>query len=191
MLLGEHGEDEVVVRDRQEALLPLGALHEPLAPEAAGPDRDPRLDLLVAGAERIARRVDERQDAALLVVLQGDVPHHRRGDDRHGEQDAGHLEPHARDKRHRQQHGHQRGGGPQIRLPRDEHQRERRERAADGQVAGVRGPAPAVAEQLGEDEGEADLHELGRLQVEEGQRNPAPSAAAHDSEEQHVHEQQR
>jgi len=48
----------------------------------------------------------------------------------------------------------------------------------------------AVAEQLGQYEREPELHELGGLQVEQGQRDPAPAAAAHHAEDQHVHQQQ-
>ena len=50
LLLREDRKDEVVVGNRQELVLPLRALHEPFALEAAGPDRDPGLDLLVSRA---------------------------------------------------------------------------------------------------------------------------------------------
>src|SRR3990172_7053396 len=48
-LLGEHGEDEVGVLLRQEIQLSLRALHEALAGNAAGADRDFRLEDMIAG----------------------------------------------------------------------------------------------------------------------------------------------
>src|SRR6185436_11399862 len=68
-LLREHGEDEVVVRDRQELVLALRALHEPLAAQPARANRDPGLNWLIPGAARILLRVDEDHDAGFLIVL--------------------------------------------------------------------------------------------------------------------------
>ena len=86
-LLREHGEDEVGVARRQVAELRLASLHEAAAHEPARAHRDLRLDLLVAGAARVERGVEEGVDARLLVVLEhrpGEPgrEHERRGEHR-------------------------------------------------------------------------------------------------------------
>src|SRR5258706_11227049 len=63
LLLGQHREDEIVVGHGQKPELPLRALHETFAGEAPRTDGDARLDLLVAGAFRILRRIEERRDS--------------------------------------------------------------------------------------------------------------------------------
>ena len=62
----------------QEPQLALRPLLEALARQAPGPDRDARLDLLVAGAFRILRRVEKRRNPRFLIVLERELPRDRR-----------------------------------------------------------------------------------------------------------------
>ena len=80
LLLGKHREDEIVVGNGQEIVLPLRALHEPFAvrPPIHG---DPRLPLLIAVALGIQLRIDERRDPRLLIVLEREPPGDRRHED--------------------------------------------------------------------------------------------------------------
>ena len=48
----------------------LRALQPALADDAARTDRDGRLYGVIAGTERVLRRVEQRQDALALVVVQ-------------------------------------------------------------------------------------------------------------------------
>ena len=79
-------------RNRQELVLPLRALHEPFALEAAGPDGDPGLNLLVARARARPSRDRGTFDAGLLVILERHFPRDRRQQHR-GDRDDG-DEPH-------------------------------------------------------------------------------------------------
>ena len=63
--------------------------------------------------------------------------------------------------------------------------------AGDQQVAGRRRAAAVLAEELGQHQRDADLRELGGLEVEGSQRNPAAGAAGRRAEEQHVDEQRQ
>ncbi len=69
-LLGEHREDEVGVLLGQEVELVLRAVQVALAAEHARADGDLRLDDVVAGAERVGLRIEEGQQALLLVRLE-------------------------------------------------------------------------------------------------------------------------
>ena len=82
-LLADHGEDEVGRALGQELELRLAAVHPALAEHAARADRDLRLDDVIAGAERVALRVEQRQHALALVVVH-EVPgdRHRRAEHR-------------------------------------------------------------------------------------------------------------
>ena len=62
LLLRKDREDEIVVGNRQELVLTLRALPEALPLEAAGANRDPRLNLLIAAPARILFGIDERLD---------------------------------------------------------------------------------------------------------------------------------
>src|SRR5438067_41746 len=68
LLFGKDREDEIVVRDRQELVLPLRALPESLAGQSARANRDARLDRLIAGAAWILLGIDEHLDARALVI---------------------------------------------------------------------------------------------------------------------------
>ena len=65
---------------------PCVPCHEALAPHAAGADGDAGLNLLVAGAPAVLRRIEEGGDALALIILQRELPGDRRrehGDDQH------------------------------------------------------------------------------------------------------------
>ena len=69
-LLREHGEDEIGVPLGDELQVRLRAVQPALAGDAARAHRDGGLDGVVARAQRILRRVDQREDAPALVVVQ-------------------------------------------------------------------------------------------------------------------------
>ena len=69
-LFADHREDEVRRALGQEFELRLAAVHPALAEHAAGADGDLRLDDVIAGAERIGLRIEEREHALALVVVQ-------------------------------------------------------------------------------------------------------------------------
>ena len=81
------GEDEIGGALGQELQLRLAAVEIALAEHAAGADRDLRLDDVIAAAERIALRVEERQHALPLIVVQQELPRAVR--DRHEQADDG------------------------------------------------------------------------------------------------------
>ncbi len=83
----------------------------------------------------------------------------------------------------------QRDRRAEIRLPRDDEERDGGQRAGDQQIAARDRAAAALAEELGEHQRDRRLGELRRLQVERPEVDPAPRSAAHDAEEQHVDEQ--
>ena len=73
---------------RQEAELALRTGAESLSGETAGADRDLRLPYLIARAEHVRLRIQERSDALLLVVLEKKPPRTgHRGKDQHGGRD--------------------------------------------------------------------------------------------------------
>src|SRR3546814_8541644 len=64
------GEDEVGMPLRQIIQMALRALEEALAENSSGSDGDLRLADVIASAQRIAFRVEEDEDAVLLVIVQ-------------------------------------------------------------------------------------------------------------------------
>ena len=87
-LLADDGEDEVGVLRRQEREALLRALREALAEQPPGADRDLRLDHVVARLARVDVRVEE-DEQALLLVRREPLPEDRRD---HAEHDVGHGE---------------------------------------------------------------------------------------------------
>src|SRR3546814_2144432 len=84
-LLRQHGEDEIGLLFRQEVQVALSALHEAFAGEGAGAEADHRLQRVIAGAQRVVLRIEERQHSVLLVVVQelpDDRPRCQPGGDR-------------------------------------------------------------------------------------------------------------
>jgi hypothetical protein len=71
-----------VCRSGNELELGLGAGFPALAEDAAGADGDGGLDDVEALAQRILLRIEQRQDAIALVVVQQVPGQRRRGDGR-------------------------------------------------------------------------------------------------------------
>ena len=102
----------------------LGALPEPLARQAAGPDRDLGLNLLIAGAARVLRRIEERLDALLLVVLQPVLPDRpARAARRRARRSTSQRIAQAGEVGDAEEHRQQRRGRAEVRLLRDEQER--------------------------------------------------------------------
>ena len=76
-LLPEHREDEVGVLLREEIEVRLRAVEPALADHASRTERDRGLRGVVARAQRIARGIEEREDALALVAVQV-LQHERR-----------------------------------------------------------------------------------------------------------------
>ncbi|MNH40181.1 hypothetical protein D3C79_1014640 [compost metagenome] len=62
---------------RQKLQLRLGAMQPTLAGQAAGTDSDFRLNDVVAGAERIAFRIEQHHHAVALIAVHQEEPQHR------------------------------------------------------------------------------------------------------------------
>ena len=161
---------------------------EALPGEPSGSNGNARLDLLVTGAFRILRRIDERRDARFLIVLEHELPRDRRREEETDTQYAEHAHRHAGEIGHGEEHGHQGYGRAQIRLLRNQREGNEGQPAADCEVH-PRRRAAILAEELGEHQGDSHLSELGRLKVDEFQENPAARAHLHMAEKQDVDEQ--
>ena len=156
----------------------LGALHETFAEQAARAQGDLRLDDVIAGAERIAFRVEVGLDALLLIIMH-EAPGHwprpapqRQHHDEHPDAHAGQEEDGAagQNQHHRRAHV----GLLQHQGRRHQHQQQgddQQQRAAD--VLRVH-----AVEITGQRERERDLHDLGRLQLDEAEVDPALRAQA-------------
>src|SRR5690606_9384415 len=68
-LLREHRKDEVGLSLRQEVEVALSTFEKSLAEDTSRPKGDLGLHDVVAGAERIGRRVEEHEHSASLVVV--------------------------------------------------------------------------------------------------------------------------
>ena len=176
------------MRDGEKPQLALRPLLEPFAGQPSGSHGDARLNLLIAGALGILGGAEKRRDAAFLVVLEREPPHDGRREEETEKQEAENAEPHAGQIGDRQEHRHQRHGRAEVGFLRDERERDAGQGTTDGEIGPGRRP-PILAEELGEDQRDADLGELGRLQVEEPQANPAPGPHLHGAEEHDVDEE--
>ena len=177
--LDDHREDEVGVLFRQEVELALRALHPAATEQAGRPNRDLRLQHVIAGAERILSDAEKYVDALALVFMQhAEIGKHRPadGDDRAGGDDA----PEQAAQEHHANAGkedHQRRA--EIRLVhnqrdrRNDHQEWRnnpKHRAGLARIELV-----IIARQRQHD---ADFHEFGRLQRDRPDLKPARRAHA-------------
>ena len=95
--LADHRVDEVGGALRQEFELALRAVEQALAEYAAGADGDLRLDDVIAGAELVRFRIEQREYALFLVFVEHIVPGEpgrgrasRRQAEHHAELQAGH-----------------------------------------------------------------------------------------------------
>ena len=170
-LLGDDGEDHVRVRLGEVEDL-LDAVAEPGPEEPARSDPDHRLDRLVAGALRVAPGVEEAKDSRTPVRLEpggGDAEH---GDDRPGgKQRAGRR---ARDRKHPAEHEDERDRRTQVRLG-EEQDAEDPDQEADRarELLERLRSATAPGQEPRRPDGERELRELGRLEDDRAERQPA------------------
>ena len=73
----------------------------------------------------------------------------------------------------------------------DENERHEEEESGDDEIAVIAGAAAVLAEVHGENEREHHPAELGRLEVEETERNPARRPAGADTADEHVQQEAR
>ena len=184
-LLGERGEDEVGVLFGQEVQPGLGALHEAAPREAARAERDLGLGDVVAGAERVGVGVEEGEDAGELVFLDELPVGAVRLDDRGDEADAaggggGEVpEADAGEEHHHPGAGEEQDRGAEVGLLEDEGDRQggQHQGQDEPERAGDLGRVEAVVVG-GERHDERDLHQLGRLELDRAEVDPALGAHA-------------
>src|SRR5581483_7900168 len=190
-LLGDDREDEVGVRVGQEP--EFGARRaEADAEQPAGRAAHLRLDVLVAGVQRIVPRVEDGEHAGAPVAL----PHrrHRRP------AGAEHAPPDERrqrgsgDEQQGEGDGREHDRRAEVRLQHDERgePRERDEHGPQGD-AGVADPRVAARQQVGGEEQQRQLGELRRLDAERADTDPARRTVhvLADPRQQDDHEQRR
>src|ERR1051326_964198 len=115
MLLGKSREDEVFVGHRQEPELRLGALGNSLPESPARSNGDLGLDQLVAGALRIAVRIEKADQARFLIIPQKLVTD--REHDYREYRNYSHILPtQSGQERTRNQNGQVGEGGTEVRL---------------------------------------------------------------------------
>jgi len=186
-LLADDGEDHVG-RGLREVVDLLDALAEPDAGEPAGAERDRRLHDLEARSLRVAPRVEEAEEPGAPVGLDPDGGEGEEAEERPGPGEEPHR--HAGDDEHRADHDHdgddgaevgldedQRAGGPDDDPERPEELAERARRASPRE----HGRHP---------ERECELRQLGRLEVEEAEGEPAPRAVHRRSDREHGEEEE-
>ena len=195
-LLGGDGEQEIGVRFGEVEQL-LDRRSQPDADPFAAAERDQRMRKLVALAERIGPRIEER-DQALQAVRRGDQ--NGRKTDRQQQQEAEEEPPvetaEVQDaERDRDDHDERAEVGlEQQEAAHDDHHREERQEALDQRLPqrllGMqeRRLAHRVARGVQHD---GELHELGGLQVDHGQRNPAARAVDRLADARDEHERQQ
>src|SRR6266511_34922 len=171
-LFADHREDEVGVSVREEQpLRPASA--EAHAVDAATPERDQRLHDLVAGVGRVGARMQEREHARAPVrgrdCKERGEPDARRADHRKVTQ------PHAPGDEHRGRDHTEQDCRVEIRLERHEGAVARGDHEHRPQHAA---PVPQLAlpsgEQVGREQDDRELGELGRLEPPDADPEPAP-----------------
>ena len=183
-LLGERREHEVRRVLGQVVETGLAGVRHTAASEPAGTDCGLRLGDVVRRSARIARRVREARDALRLVRLQHldtgrrQEPEHRGHEQSRGQHEQHHVQP--ADPRHEEDRGEcgavdERSA--QIRL--HEHERQRHEPEPDrSQHRTSRVDTPrSLRQESGNREHEERLAELGRLQLERADVEPALRSA--------------
>ncbi len=156
----------------------LGSHEEALAEEPARAEGDLRLQDVVTGAERVALRIEEGQHALPLIVAQ-ELPAHRYG----GKAEPAHHHElpdlHPGQKEHGGPDQEQHAGGAEIGLQQHErrrrederHRQQERQRPADG---GEIEPVEIARQR----QHQRDLHDLGGLDLDETEIDPALRAHA-------------
>ena len=188
MLFCQDREDEVVVCDGQELVLPLRAVHEPLAGEPAGADGHPRLNRLVTRAPRVLLGVEENHDPRFLILLEREVPGNRRQQDGDAERDPDESQPQPGQIRDTETDGNQRRGCAEVGLLRDQQKRHGGKEAGNHQIAGRSRATTILAEEHGENQRQGHTRELRRLELETPNLDPALRAASAVAADEHEYQ---
>ena len=164
---------------------------EALAEQAAGAQRDLRLDDVIAGPRLVRLRVEEGQQPGLLVRLEHEREQHRQGGP-HRHQSGG-DEPQAQTAQdhHQPARGHDQHGGPEVRLARHQGGGNQDQAGGDQQAPGELRPVlrqPVV--EAGQGEHEGDLDDLRRLKPDRTEIQPPLRAQAGVADHRHRQQQQ-
>ena len=173
-LLGKGGKDEIGRALGNELQVRLRAGHESLAKGPARTNGNHALDDVKSLAQRVTRRIEQRADALLLVVVQhrpaytlgtdlGLKTHDQHdpyGDQQHGGQHQ--LPGQTSEENHRKPSRQHQQRGPQIGLLHDEPHRHRQQQAGYREIQCAQ-LAFALLEPPSQHQGHADLQELARL----------------------------
>ena len=169
----------------QEVELALRALHETLAGQAAGAERDFRLGDVIAGAERVLGGIEEDLDPAALVVMQPSPDHRRKK--RCRQADAEEIKQvHAGQEHQRQPDETEHRCRAEVGLPHrqgDRHCDHRQRNKYTERPGHAFGREVVVVP--GESEDECDLHQLGRLEGNVPDAEPAARAQRLGADERH------
>ena len=172
-LLRIDGEDKVGGALRDVAELALEAVQPALAEDPARPDRDARLDQVVAGTQRVLGGVEEDLQALALVAPQ--QVRQQRYRDRDTGQDRGQDQPRRpRQEEQAQQQGGEDVGGAEIGLVKHEQRRRQAEDAQHQHLAPAGGLSPRQKGRQGHQD--QQLGDLRRLHLEAGHPDPALGA---------------
>lgn len=131
--------------------------------EAAGADGDGGLVGVVARALNVGERMEEREDALLLILLKTEIPQSAR-EYRAGEKERREMfEGDARDERHAEPHGGDDDGAAEVGLEENEKGDEERVAAGDQNVPDVRDFHVPARKVFRQDDDERELCQVGGL----------------------------
>ncbi len=152
----------------------LAAVQPTLAEQPAGSDRNLGLNNMVAGAQRVAFRIDERQYALLLIIEHDDIPENRQRNERgeHRAGDVAHTD--AGEKNHGRAGQRDKYGGTEVGLDDDQadgHQRDGERKKNHRERRRQR----TLVQQPGQHQRQAEFHDFRRL---EAQADVQPSLSA-------------
>ena len=187
--LGDHREQEVGMRLRQVEQL-LDAAAETDAEQLAAAEGDQRVRELVTAPEGIGPRIHEAEDA--VAPVRRDDDHHRERGEQQRDEDHEQARAHAAEDEDAHGDRDDDDEGAEVGLLEQQHadQDHRHRHRHEGllQVGHVRHLAHRV---VGSVEDREELHQLGRLQVGEAERQPALRAIdfAPDPGDQHQREE--
>ena len=178
-LLDQAGEGEVGLAGGQVLGQELVDRRSDDAVEPARRDRDVGLERRPAGALVVVGAVQERVQPGQLV---GAHEAQREGGEREGDHSGAgdHFERNAREKQHRDQDHAQESGGAQVRLHQRQHDRGRRQHNGSQHPEQPRPQPRPHSQHVGQDQEQAQLGQLGRLQDERPEGQPALGAVGAD-----------
>ena len=183
--LGVHREDEVGVALGDEIEVRLRAVQPALAGDAAGADRDGRLDGVVAGAERVLRRVEQREHALALVVVQ-QRPQRAAGSPTPSDAEAADDAPAEAGEEDDEEAGRaDQHRGAEVGLAHDQRHRHASSIAGHDEVAQPQRRLVAV-EVPRQHQRHRDLHHLRGLDARDADVQPAPRAVHDLAEQRHA-----